>query len=60
MIAGALYGVFAFAVFFCVQLVFIRLLAPSQWLVWNKRCVVVALVIVLASGEDRGAVTQAA
>jgi hypothetical protein len=49
MIAGALYGVFAFTMFFCVQVIFIRWLSPNQWLVWNKRCVVAALVILSAS-----------
>jgi hypothetical protein len=51
MIFGALYGVFAFAVFFCVQLIFIRSLSSTQWLVWNKRGVLAALVVLSASTE---------
>lgn len=49
MIFGALYGVFWFAVFFCVQLIFIRCLSPKRWLVWNKCGVLAALAALSVS-----------
>lgn len=49
MILGAIYGLATFAAFFCVQIIFIRCLSQTQWLVWNKRCVLAALVIIAAT-----------
>jgi hypothetical protein len=49
MIFGALYGVAAFAAFLCVQLIFIRSLSSERWLVWNTRCVMAALIILIVT-----------
>jgi hypothetical protein len=49
MILGALYGTSLFALFLLAQLILMRVLPPRLRLAWNKRCVVIALIVLSAT-----------
>jgi hypothetical protein len=49
VILGALYGMFWFALFLVTQLILVRALPPEFRLAWNKRSVVIALIVISAT-----------
>jgi hypothetical protein len=49
MIFGALYGLSAFAVYLCAQLMAMRCFLPERWLSWNKCGLALALLILVVT-----------